>query len=60
MAMEVTGVYWMALYAMLESCGLKVYLINPKETKQVKGRKTNVKDCQWIQKLFSAGVLRSK
>jgi transposase len=58
-AMEATGVYWMALYAMLESCGLKVYLINPRETKQVKGRKTDVKDCQWIQKLFSAGVLRS-
>ncbi len=58
-AMEATGVYWMALYSMLESCGLKVSLINPKETKQVKGRKTDVKDCRWIQKLFSAGILRS-
>jgi transposase len=58
-AMEATGVYWMALYAMLESCGLKVSLINPKETKQVKGRKTDVKDCRWIQKLFCAGILRS-
>ena len=57
-AMEATGVYWIALYAMLESCGLKVCLVNPKETKQVKGRKTDVKDCQWIQKLFSAGILR--
>lgn len=57
-AMEATGVYWMALYAMLECCGLKVCLVNPKETKQVKGRKTDVKDCQWIQKLFSAGILR--
>lgn len=57
-AMEATGVYWMALYAMLESCGIKVCLVNPKETKQVKGRKTDVKDCQWIQKLFSAGILR--
>ena len=57
-AMEATGVYWMALYAMLESCDLKVCLVNPKETKQVKGRKTDVKDCQWIQKLFSAGILR--
>jgi transposase len=58
-AMEATGIYWMALYAMLESCGLKAFLINPRETKQVKGRKTDVKDCQWIQKLFSAGLLRS-
>lgn len=57
-AMEATGVYWMALYAMLENCGLKVCLVNPRETKQVKGRKTDVKDCQWIQKLFSAGILR--
>jgi len=57
-AMEATGVYWIALYAMLESCGLSVCLVNPKETKQVKGRKTDVKDCQWIQKLFSANILR--
>jgi len=57
-AMEATGVYWMALYAMLESCGFNVCLVNPRETKQVKGRKTDVKDCQWIQKLFSAGILR--
>ncbi len=57
-AMEATGVYWVALYGMLESCGLKVCLVNPKETKQVKGRKTDVKDCQWIQKLFSSGILR--
>jgi transposase len=57
-AMEATGVYWVALYAMLETCGFKVCLVNPKETKQVKGRKTDVKDCQWIQKLFSAGILR--
>lgn len=57
-AMEATGVYWMALYAMLESCGFSVCLVNPKETKQVKGRKTDVKDCQWIQKLFSADILR--
>ena len=58
-AMEATGVYWMALYTMLESCGIKVSLLNPKETKQVKGRKTDVRDCRWIQKLFSAGILRS-
>lgn len=57
-AMEATGVYWMALYSLLESCGLKVCLVNPRETKQVKGRKTDVKDCQWIQKLYSSGILR--
>ncbi len=58
-AMEATGVYWMALYAMLESKGIRVCLVNPKETKQVKGRKTDVQDCRWIQKLFSAGILRA-
>jgi len=57
-AMEATGVYWVALYGILESCGLKVCLVNPKETRQVKGRKTDVQDCRWIQKLFSAGILR--
>ena len=57
-AMEATGVYWIALYAILETCGLKVCLVNPKETKQVKGRKTDVQDCRWIQKLFTAGILR--
>ena len=57
-AMEATGVYWMVLYTMLESNGIKVCLVNPKETKQVKGRKTDVQDCRWIQKLFSAGILR--
>ncbi len=58
-AMEATGVYWMALYSMLEICGMKVCLVNPKETKQPKGRKTDVADCRWIQRLFSAGILRS-
>jgi hypothetical protein len=57
-AMEATGVYWIALYFLLEESGMFVCLVNPKETKQVKGRKTDVKDCQWIQKLFSAGILR--
>lgn len=57
-AMEATGVYWMALYTMLEACGFEVCLVNPRETKQIKGRKTDVADCRWIQKLFTAGILR--
>jgi transposase len=57
-AMEATGVYWVSLYEMLEKQGIEVCLVNPKEVKQVKGRKTDVKDCQWIQKLYSAGLLR--
>ena len=57
-AMEATGVYWMNLYSMLEQYSIKVCLVHPREVQQVKGRKTDVKDSQWIQKLFSAGLLR--
>ena len=56
--MEATGAYWMNLYSMLEQYGIKVCLVHPREVQQVKGRKTDVKDSQWIQKLFSAGLLR--
>lgn len=58
-AMEATGVYWIALYELLETAGMEVCLVNPKETRQVKGRKTDVKDCPWIQKVFSAGLLHA-
>jgi transposase len=57
-AMEATGVYWMSLYSILEEHAIKVCLVHPRETQQVKGRKSDVKDAQWIQKLFSAGLLR--
>jgi len=57
-AMEATGVYWISLYSMLESYGIQVCLVHPQEVQQVKGRKTDVQDCRWIQKLYSAGILR--
>lgn len=57
-AMEATGIYWISLYNMLESAEIRVSLVNPKETKQKKGKKTDVRDCRWIQKLFSAGLLK--
>lgn len=57
-AMEATGVYWMSLYSMLEEFGIKVCLVHPQEVQQVKGRKSDVKDSRWIQKLYSAGLLR--
>jgi transposase len=56
--MEATGVYWIALYELLEKAQMEVCLVNPKEVKQVKGRKTDPKDCRWIQKVFSAGLVR--
>jgi transposase len=56
-AMEATGVYWIALYDILVEGGIDVWLIDGKQTKQVPGRKTDVKDCQWIQQLHSHGLL---
>ena len=56
-AMESTGTYWQALYAVLLSHGFEVILCNGKFTKNIKGRKTDIQDCAWIQKLHSIGLL---
>lgn len=56
-AMEATGVYWNILYEILEEAGIDVWLVDGRQTKQVPGRKTDVKDCQWIQELHSHGLL---
>jgi len=56
-AMEATGVYWIILYEILEEAGIDVWLVDGRQTKQVPGRKTDVKDCQWIQELHSYGLL---
>ena len=56
-AMEATGVYWVILYEILEEAGIDIWLVDGRQTKQVPGRKTDVKDCQWIQQLHSYGLL---
>jgi len=56
-ALESTGNYWQALFVMLQSYGLSPILVNGKFTKNVKGRKSDVQDCQWIQKLHTLGLL---
>ena len=57
-AMEATGVYWIPLYDLLESEGFKVMLVDPHQTHAAPGRpKTDVKDCTWIQRLHSLGLL---
>jgi transposase len=56
-AMESTGTYWQALYAVLINRGFQVILCNGKFTKNIKGRKTDIQDCAWIQKLHSIGLL---
>ncbi|MDI9311565.1 MAG: transposase [Limnohabitans sp.] len=56
-AMESTGTYWQNLFATLVGQGFEVILVNGKQTKNVKGKKTDIEDCQWIQKLHTLGLL---
>jgi transposase len=57
-AMESTGVYWIALFELLDARGFKVLLVNARHVKNVSGRKSDVLDCQWLQQLMSYGLLR--
>ena len=57
-AMESTGVYWIALFQVLERNGFEVRLVNASHVKNVPGRKTDVVDCQWLQQLHTFGLLR--
>jgi len=56
-AMEATGIYWLYVYEVLEAAGLEVLMVNGKHVKNVPGRKTDMKDCQWIATLHSHGLL---
>jgi transposase len=57
-AMESTGVYWIALFEVLDARGITVLLVNARHVKNVSGRKSDVLDCQWLQQLMSYGLLR--
>lgn len=57
-AMESTGIYWIPLFELLESRGLQVVLIDPRQAKRAPGRpKTDCLDCQWLQRLHTYGLL---
>jgi transposase len=57
-AMESTGIYWVPLFELLEQRGFQVYLVNPRQTRHAPGRpKSDLRDCQWIQRLHSYGLL---
>jgi transposase len=56
-AMESTGVYWIPPYQILEAYGFEVRLVNATHVKHVPGRKSDVDDCQWIQRLHTYGLL---
>ena len=58
-AMESTGTYWQNLYVELSKDGFELVLVNGKFTKHSHGKKTDVLDCQWIQKLHTIGLLTS-
>jgi transposase len=58
-AMQSTGVYWIAVYEILEETGLEVYLVNARETKNLPGRKSDVQESQWLMKLHTYGLLRN-
>ena len=56
-AMESTGVYWKSLFLLLQDYDFEVILVNATHIKNVRGKKTDVQDCQWIWQLHSAGLL---
>lgn len=56
-AMEATGVYWINLYGVLEEAGLEVVVVNGAHCRNIPGRKTDMKDCQWLAVLHAHGLL---
>jgi transposase len=58
-AMESTGVYWKPIYNLLEATDLKLMVVNAQHIKAVPGRKTDVRDAEWIADLLRHGLLRA-
>ena len=56
-AMQSTGVYWIAVYDILEQAGLEVYLVNARDTKNLPGRKSDVQESQWLMKRVLSSAL---
>jgi transposase len=56
-AMESTGVYWIPVFEILEARGIEVVLVNARHLRNVRGRKTDVTDCEWLRDLHSVGLL---
>jgi hypothetical protein len=56
-AMEATGVYWTILYSMLKEAGIEVLLVNPRDFKKMKDKKTDVCDAEYLQLYHSYGLL---
>jgi transposase len=58
-AMESTGVYWIPIFEILEARGVTVYLVNARHAKNVPGRKSDYRACQWLRKLHAMGLLNA-
>jgi transposase len=58
-AMEATGVYWLALYGVLEAAGLEVRMVSGRQTRNAPGRKSDMQDAQWGATLHMHGLLRA-
>jgi transposase len=58
-AMEATGVYWINVFGALEAVGMEVLVVNGAHCRNIPGRKTDMKDCQWIAVLHAHGLLKS-
>jgi transposase len=58
-AMEATGMFWRPVWYVLEDAGFDLLLVNPRYAKNVPGRKTDVKDSEWIAQLLECGLLRA-
>src|SRR5437870_13625849 len=58
-AMEATGVYWLPLYGVLEAAGMEVVMVDGRQTRNLPGRKTDMKDCQWGATLHAHGLLHA-
>jgi transposase len=58
-ALQATGVYWLAVQDVLEQAGLEVYVVNARGTKNLPGRKSDVQECEWLRKLHTYGLLRN-
>jgi transposase len=57
--MESTGVYWIPIFEILEQRGFEVMVVNARDAKHVPGRKTDVSDAEWLQRLHEYGLLRA-
>ena len=57
--MESTSVYWIPIFELLDARGFTVFLVNARDAKHVPGRKTDVSDAEWLQRLHSYGLLRA-